>query len=119
MVLEESTSISAPPTVPMFQMNNITGLYAIGTRINDVIPPQGYTKIDIDLNSGTTTQGRYIYLYYTRDTRSPKIWNLGVMNSAHEFTSFPLDPNWVFINQDLNEGAGGEFIYLLYEHYVS
>ena len=97
----------------------ITGLYAIGTRSNDVIPPQGYTKIDIDLNSGTTTQGRYIYLYYTRDTRSPKIWELAILYGPQEFFSLPLDPSWVFINQDLNEGAHGEFIYLLYQHHLS
>lgn len=93
--------------------------------------PSGYTLIDQDLNSGAG--GQYIYLCYTRETtyfhdytyhtrlpiRTLEVWNRSSGstyswggNSSGSFYDVYSEngPNPL----DLNKGAGGDYIYLLY-----
>lgn len=86
--------------------------------------PHGYTKIDVDLNQGA--KGKYIYAAFTREpsvdgrARDP-ILALDVDIEDHAYNGDDLDLDreppyaWNKILQDLNEDAGGKFIYLRYK----
>jgi len=131
----------------------------------------GYTKIPVDLNEGAG--GKYIYLYYKKGGYAGNFMALNAFSSAVPlppyssssgtalgrnfsngmwtdlnngaggpfiyiegiFAQSPIDPltrvsdilvisssggmssysGWIFINQDLNQGAGGKYIYLCYK----
>jgi hypothetical protein len=71
--------------------------------------PEGFTKIDVDLNAGAG--GDFIWLCYKRsDNPISAIKSLFV---ADDDQPNPPD-NYRKIDVDLNKGAGGKFIWLCY-----
>ncbi|WPC72667.1 MACPF domain-containing protein [Vibrio porteresiae] len=74
--------------------------------------PDGYTKIDIDLNMGAG--GKYIYLCYKKEKYNDEIAikDVTVISGSNS----DLQPPYGFtkVQQDLNEGAGGDFIYICF-----
>lgn len=77
-----------------------------------------YTKIPVDLNEGAG--GKYIYLYYTK-TGEQGQWPLGFLMIHLNCCCPILSPTNLYEKQgesfaggwtDLNEGAGGYYIYL-------
>ena len=81
--------------------------------------PNEYTKIDVDLNQGAG--GKYIYAAYTREPKIPKVDGLDyspivaldVSVTKGPDPDFPDD--WSWVGQDLNEGAKGKYVYLIYK----
>jgi hypothetical protein len=90
----------------------ITDVIAITEKTPDV--PPGYVKIPVDLNKGSG--GRYIYLCYTRGA-GPAVTDLEVVFGKNAQAAagyqFVMNPH-NNARQDLNEGAGGEYIFLTY-----
>ncbi len=95
--------------------------------------PYGGTLASVDLNKGAG--GDFIYLYFTRGFGNPArcvvVWNAGEDNDEHNYywgpvtpvdnlvTYDPSDVVWARQHgttslQDLNEGSGGDFIYVGY-----
>lgn len=100
----------------------ITGLILHDTEDTSV-SDASYTKISTDLNKGA--DGDYIYLYYTTDpTKGNPIRAMNVYNyndntrvysygaSSSQIYSSVLNTKGA--TQDLNEGSGGDYIYLEY-----
>ncbi|MGK4580731.1 hypothetical protein [Kitasatospora sp. HPMI-4] len=74
------------------------------------LPDAGYTRIPVDLNLGTA-KGRPIYACFTRDpSRGSPIEELTVIWSSSE--NPPVPSGYRKLPQDLNEGAGGDYVYL-------
>jgi hypothetical protein len=77
--------------------------------------PAGYTLLGTDLNKGAG--GDYIYLAYKADSTitnvSPDsiITDLTMIDGSGSFAS----GGFVKIGQDLNAGAGGDYVYLCYK----
>jgi len=82
----------------------------------------GYSKIPVDLNEGAG--GKYIYLYYKKTTplepNTTPITELDVITNCCMAILFP-PYSWNICGQsfgsggwtDLNQGAGGDYIYLV------
>jgi hypothetical protein len=83
----------------------ITGSHA------DIPAPNGYERIDRDLNEGAG--GSYIYACVKRDGTSALIVDLAVV-AGDSASIAPPSPRYQKINVDLNQGAGGKYIYLCY-----
>ncbi|MCH3918171.1 MAG: hypothetical protein LKE40_12095 [Spirochaetia bacterium] len=75
----------------------------------------GYTKINVDLNTGAG--GDYIYLFYKKDTKweydTDGITDITLVTGQNAFAPAGYDR----LSVDLNRGAGGEYIYLCYKYY--
>lgn len=74
--------------------------------------PQGFTKINVDLNSGAG--GKYIYLCYQKG-RAGSTDPLPITDLVLRHDKGAQGDGWEKIPQDLNEGAGGDYIYLWYK----
>jgi hypothetical protein len=106
--------------------NPITGLRLMWGWTSEAknSPPSGYTVINQDLNEGAG--GRYIYLCISRDpNQGPPIRGLYVWDKDHNTRVYSQGANssapWFDVIStkkptplDLNKGAGGDYIYLLY-----
>ena len=57
---------------------------------------------------------KYIYLYYTKNQANDPIHHVDVVAGSNSFV-YPPDDTWVRINQDTNEYAGGDFVYICYK----
>lgn len=146
------------------------GIYILTGDSPDITPPPNYTKIPCDLNKGAG--GKYIYLcLYDEDDKDPltalKVYAGGytpspaittpwtvvensngkgypgtdlnegaggdwiyVYESRHEYSGDPITkigiaessfssfniPGWQLINVDLNKGAGGKYIWFIYQN---
>jgi hypothetical protein len=85
--------------------------------------PYGYTKINVDLNKGA--HGKYIFTAFTRESRlspgsamvRPPIIDLDVTISSSPDVKY--ERPWVGITQDLNEGAKGKYVHLLYKQLLT
>lgn len=77
--------------------------------LNDQTPPEGYTRVDTNLNS--FLRGDAIYLWYRTSPKNPDTLRDGVQELAIEFGKHAVTPyGWTKINVDLNsehEGQGG------------
>lgn len=99
---------------PFIQNVNVTA----GTSTS-VPCPAGYSKLNQDLNQGAS--GKFIYLCLTRETtlRAPLgINDLTVLNTGSSPVSqYPISFSAVPVSQqsngDLNQGAGGNYIYFM------
>lgn len=78
-------------------------------RKNKITVPDGYEKIDGDLNEGAG--GRYIYLCKRRG-KEGAIHDVRVISAKN--ANPPAPEGYTMIPQDLNEKAGGRYIYLCY-----
>lgn len=97
---------------PMF----INALAVVTGDNSETAAPVGYTRIDLDLNRGAG--GKWIYAAYHKEpynilsSSQQAVVGIGVFDQD-EVNSMP--PGWTVIPHDLNEGAGGEFVYLGYK----
>lgn len=84
----------------------ITSLYVLEGKNATV--PDGYTKIDVDLNE--SAGGRYLYLCYStsREHGAP----ITAVNAIVNNESTP--PGYEKIPVDVNKGAGGDYIYIVF-----
>jgi hypothetical protein len=110
----EKISVAGRPEDP----EPITDIY-IATGDNSSPPiPDGYLKIDKDLNEGAG--GKYIYLCYTRNPGKAEkglpIRSVCVVGGNTYATPAPY--GFVKIETDLNQGAGGDFIFLCYSRHL-
>lgn len=86
--------------------------------INDQTPPEGYKKIDVNLNAATI-RGDSIHLWYKTDSKTKA--DEAVQELAIEYGKDAVTPfGWNKINVDLNsekEGKGsfGEATYLFFK----
>lgn len=83
----------------------ITGLTVLQ---GDQIAPEGWTKINKDLNAGAG--GAYLYFAYTTSDDFPPITNIVFLLGREQ----EVPPAYVKIPVDLNKGAGGDYIYAAY-----
>ncbi len=105
----------------------ITGIYTVNTN-NGETNPTGGTLIPVDLNDGAG--GDYIYLGYFTGTDDPIIRSIAINNRAEKTSTgdfvyseggessyyFWVTQQTTVKMQDLNESAGGHFVYLGYSH---
>ena len=94
----------------------LTGIKIIVGK--DQPTPYKYTKIDVDLNRGAG--GKYIYAAYTRAPLSPDngIADSPIVALDVSVTDGPepdASRHWVWLPQDLNDGAKGKYVYLVYK----
>ncbi|KAI0403184.1 MAC/Perforin domain-containing protein [Xylaria palmicola] len=78
---------------------------------SSITPPDGYTRVDTDLNAGAG--GDWIYLCYHKakfQSGQPAITDLVIL-----FTSESTPPGYSKLSTDLNSDAGGKWIYLCYK----
>ena len=88
----------------------ITEVRIIYGRSAGIQPPEGYTKVNKDLN--LRAGGDFMYLCYKKGVGAP-------LTSIYvkEGKGVPgTTPKWDLINIDLNRRAGGEYIYLFTTH---
>ena len=78
---------------------------------------EGYVKINQDLNEGAC--GKYIYLCYRPVKAHAESTELIVTDvmviSGCSKNTYPDDPTWIRIDQDCNDGAFGEYVYICYK----
>lgn len=79
--------------------------------------PDGYDLIDKDLNKGA--KGNFIYLCYKLGAKKDALTNICLESSGsgrsagdHEVTHQNKKSTYTRNGQDLNQGAGGDYIYL-------
>lgn len=104
--------------VPSYVMQlAVTDVRVISSNTYSEQPPYGFTKIDFDLNRNAG--GRYIFVCQKQE----KIPVARRQGDPQPITAIDIvgDDDWrsiphgyVRINQDLNEGAGGSFIFLCF-----
>lgn len=76
---------------------------SIAVIVDDQTPPEGYTKVDVDLNRGTI-RGASIYLYYkveanpSEEDRTTAIQELAIEYGVASITPY----GWYKIGVDLN-----------------
>ncbi|KAI1408903.1 MAC/Perforin domain-containing protein [Hypoxylon sp. FL1857] len=87
--------------------------FAVGD--SSTIPPvQGYQKIDVDLNQNAG--GKYIYLCYHKASYSSFGNNKeAITDLAIIFDDERTPSGYTKMPTDLNEGAGGRYVYLCYK----
>lgn len=110
-----------------FNYGSITGFYihskstnslpdktkTIGGRTYYLVPCEGgsdFVNGRGDLNEGCGTDSDYIYLYYTRDPFPDNRVVTGITFNATQ--SGALGTNGGSLGYDLNNGAGGDYIYM-------
>lgn len=89
----------------------ISDLSVIHGDSSNIQPPNGYTKIDVDLNKNAG--GKWIYLCYTRGTTDKPVHDVVV--TSVDIDDRPTHPDvegYDLIDYDLNAGAEGDFIFL-------
>jgi hypothetical protein len=83
---------------------------------NQQIPP-GYVKIPQDLNEGAG--GDFIYLCYKKEITNNPIRRVNVLigQNAQPDPGFYFTKNYYSgVKQDLNQGAGGNFVWMVYSY---
>ena len=94
--------------VTTIAQDSISEVAIISGPSSSVQVPEGYTKVNVDLNFGAG--GDFIYVCYRKWVGAP-ITGLAITFGGHvpspEYT-------WTKIDVDLNRHAGGEFIFLWY-----
>lgn len=109
-------SVWGPAQSTLYQLyaDYIDEMVVITGGSSTIEPPQGYTKIPYDLNAGSG--GDFIYLCYHKSSYNPKGNNKKCVNKVTIIygQDTPTPTGYIKLPQDLNKGAGGEYIYLCY-----
>lgn len=92
----------------------IDSLVVITGGNSTIKPPAGYIKIPFDLNRDAG--GDYIYLCYHKASYNSHGPNRNCIDSVKIILgkNAPAPAGYVKLPQDLNKGAGGDFVYLCY-----
>jgi len=90
-------------------------LIAISGNSSTIQPPTGYIKLPYDLNRGA--HGKYMYLCYHMASYQSTGTNKPCIAAVQIISGKNAQPpaGWVKLPQDLNDGAGGDYIYLCYQ----
>ena len=94
-----------------FEADYIDALSIIRGGSSTIKPPEGYTKVGVDLNQDAG--GDWIYLCYHKASyrsNKPAILDLKVIWDSESTPS-----GYTKLPTDLNAGAGGKYIYLCYK----
>lgn len=78
-----------------------------------VVIQSGYTAVRKNLNKDT--KGCCIYVCYTYDQAFKPVRDVNVIQSPRREV-YPPSPDWIRINQDCSEGAGGEYTYVVFRY---
>ena len=110
------TKVWAPARSQSYQLyaDYVDSLVVISGSSSNIMPPTGYTKIPYDLNKGAG--GKFIYLCYHKASYQQTGNNKQCIDSLvviYGKNTLP-PPGYIKLPQDLNEGAGGEYVYLCY-----
>ena len=84
-------------------------------RGQPVVPtvPATYTVVNVNLNSNAG--GAYLYLAYSRSSiHGDPITGLQVF-AEYQSNTFPGQPGFTRVNNDLSEGAGGKYVFAFYK----
>jgi hypothetical protein len=106
----------APARSQSYQLyaDYVDALVVISGTNSNIQPPTGYTKIPYDLNKGAG--GRFLYLCYHKASYQTYGKNKQCIDSLVVIYGKSTQPpaGYTKIPQDLNEGAGGDYVYLCY-----
>jgi len=91
---------------PVFAQDAVSEVTVIYGGSSSIQAPEGYTKINVDLNMGSG--GDFIYVCYKKGVGAP-ITGLAVTLGGG---APPTDAVYTRINVDLNRNAGGDYIWL-------
>lgn len=81
--------------------------HSVVVLLNNQTPPQGYTKIDVNLNS--IVRGDAIHVWYKTTPSNPDILKDAVQELAIEYGKDVVTPfGWNKINADLNSAKDGK-----------
>ncbi len=98
--------LGQPPEVNAQEsISEITVIY--GSHFG-ILPPAGYTKINVDLNQGAG--GDFIFVCYKKGVGAPITGLYVTLDGGQP----PAEPVYSKIDVDLNRNAGGDYIYLWY-----
>jgi MAC/Perforin domain len=110
------STVWAPARSQSYQLyaDYVDALVVISGSNSNVAPPIGYTKIPYDLNKGAG--GKFIYLCYHKASYQAFGKNKQCIDSLVIIYGRNTQPpaGYTKLPQDLNEGAGGEYVYLCY-----
>ena len=98
-------------------LDDLEAISAVTFITNNQQTPAGFVKIPQDLNEGAG--GDFIYLCYKKEMTSNPIRRVDVLigQYAQPETGFYFVENyWSGIKQDLNQGAGGNFLWMVYSY---
>ena len=90
---------------------------AITFIVNNQETPPGFIKINQDLNEGSG--GAFVYLCYKKEITNNPIRRVNILigENAQPELGFYFGQNYYWYEkQDLNHGAGGNFIWLVYSY---
>jgi hypothetical protein len=91
----------------------ITGLHIHEGDVTTPVPP-GFVRKAVDLNKGSG--GAFLYLEFTRNTGLGRIRDVDIVSGgSREEAISRVDDGWELLDWDLNKGAGGEYIYVVYK----
>ncbi len=105
-------------TPPQGATSFVAPITDIDVIYNDDKTPDGYHKINIDLNMGAG--GAYIYLCYklgepTAESALNGIVDLTVIAGPNSDLNPPY--GYTLVKKDLNAGSGGDYVYFAYKKY--
>lgn len=110
------STVWAPARSQSYQLyaDYVDSLIVISGTNSNITPPTGYTKIPYDLNKGAG--GKFLYLCYHKASYQASGKNKQCIDSLVVIYGKSTQPpaGYTKIPQDLNEGAGGEYVYLCY-----
>jgi hypothetical protein len=100
---------------PIVELKTMMGALSIPNGFEFVRHPiviMGQTKyIPINLNQGTS--GEALWLFQRRSASEAPIQDVSYVSWENE--NIPIPPNWSILDQNLNEGTGGNYVYLVYK----
>jgi hypothetical protein len=109
-------TVWAPARSQSYQLyaDYVDSLVVISGSNSNIQPPTGYIKIPYDLNKGAG--GKFLYLCYHKASYQAYGTNKQCIDSLVVIYGKSTQPpaGYIKIPQDLNEGAGGEYVYLCY-----
>ena len=107
----------APARSKTYQLypDYVDALVVISGDSSNINPPTGYTKIPYDLNRGAG--GKYMYLCYHKASYQARGESKPCIAALQVIYGKDAQPpsGYVKLPQDLNAGAGGEYVYLCYQ----
>ena len=77
------------------------------------VTPAGYTVIPIDVNQNAG--GKYVYISYITGTSAKPICGVDVISGVRNY--WPSQ-EWIRVDQDLNEKAKGDYVYVCYKYWA-
>jgi len=101
-------------------LDNQESISEITFTVNNQATPAGYIKIPQDLNEGCGGSTPYIYLCYKKEITSNPIRRVAILigENAQPDPGFVFGENYYWQEkQDLNYGAGGNYVWLAYSRY--